>query len=498
MKRKNRRNGPEQGSSAGEEALKRFQPLLSPTDYARLMDELQRPLSPALRLNPLKVQDSRDLANWAQRYGWETKPVPYCSTGYWIPQSTTPISRTSEHNLGFYYIQDAASMLPVELFHFSESSRPLVLDLAASPGGKTTHLIDRSADLGLVIANDASQERIMALRLVLQTWGAVNQAVTNFPGEKFGLWFPGVFDRVLLDAPCSMQNLRGNESHPMRPISDKERQGLAARQKRLLASAFLALKTGGEVVYSTCTLNPEEDEAVVDDLLKRYPGQVEVIDLQKSLSQPCPGLQDLNGRPFDPSVKGVARLWPHCFGTSGFFSALLHKTDSAPLNQLAAPRRPLSLLGLERLNRLSQSALLAQIHERYGLDLAPLLERQDAVIWKRRSVIYLIPQSWMQTFSELPFQSVGMMLGEENEGLFYPSHDFVARFGLSCTAGKVLLDESQATAWMHGEDILAGYSDIAPSGSIVVVAAASGRLLGRGRVLSNSLKNLLPRRLVLS
>jgi 16S rRNA (cytosine1407-C5)-methyltransferase len=123
-------------------------------------------------------------------------------------------------------------MLPVD------NDQPLILDLAASPGGKTTHITSRTGDRGLVIANDASLSRLPALRSVLQNWGAINIATTSFPGEQFGDWFPECFDKVLLDAPCSMENLRSTASHPMRAISPRERQGLAQRQARLLSSAF--------------------------------------------------------------------------------------------------------------------------------------------------------------------------------------------------------------------------------------------------------------------
>ncbi len=104
-------------------------------------------------------------------------------------------------------------MLPVELFDMESDEEGLALDLAASPGGKTTHMISRMRDKGLVLANDSSQGRIQALKVVLQHWGGTNAAVTRFPGEQFGAWFPNTFDRVLIDAPCSMQGLRTAESH---------------------------------------------------------------------------------------------------------------------------------------------------------------------------------------------------------------------------------------------------------------------------------------------
>ena len=166
-------------------------------------------------------------------------------------------------------------MLPVELFELDQEA-PLILDLAAAPGGKTTHLVSRLQDHGLVLANDASAARLAGLRAALQSWGAINTAVTHYNGERFGGWYPGAFDAVLLDAPCSMENLSPAAGRSPRDISDRERAGLARRQLNLLSSAFQAVRPGGQVVYATCTLAPEEDEAVVDGLLHLYPGQAQV------------------------------------------------------------------------------------------------------------------------------------------------------------------------------------------------------------------------------
>ncbi len=204
--------------SPKESALERFKTLLSARELELLLAELQKPLDPAFRVNPLKAQAGA-VSYWAERYGWELYPVPYCAEGWRVGSAKTSLSQTIEHRLGFYYIQDAASMLPVELFDWEGLDEPLVLDMAASPGGKTTHLVAKTGDRGLVLANDSSADRITPLRLVLQNWGALHSAVLNFHGEKYGSWFPNTFDRVLLDAPCSMQGLRSSEAHPMRGIS---------------------------------------------------------------------------------------------------------------------------------------------------------------------------------------------------------------------------------------------------------------------------------------
>ena len=493
MTRKKKRTPPPIATPApAETALARFQPLLSAGDYAALLAELDRPLHPALRANPLKCDPTADLPAWAARYGWQLEPVPYCPDGRWVSAAETPVSATPEHRLGFYYIQDAASMLPPELFDFNGTDAPLILDLAASPGGKTTHLTARIGDRGLVVANDSSAERITALRIVLAVWGSINTAVTHFPGEKFGIWFPETFDYVLLDAPCSMQGIRTTESHPMRAISEREIHSLAARQARLLASAFGALKPGGQVVYSTCTLTSEEDEGVLDALLRQFPGAVRIEDLQPRLPATAPALASAGARGFDPAVQGAARLWPHRFGTSGFFTALITKTASISGSTLEPPARPLERTGFEPLRPQETVAIGQFFRDAYGFDLNAVMETQDLSLWRRGVRLFAFPNAYLHRFASLPVQSLGLPLGEESPDGFQLAHEWAARFGLRFTNGTVVLDDDQAAVWLRGEDLplTGGYSD----GAILVVRDTSNRNLARGKVQSGKLKNLYPRR----
>ncbi len=493
MTRKKKRTPPQIAVSAPREiALARFQPLLSADDFALLLAELDKPLYAALRANPLKCDPQADPGNWAARYGWQIQPVPYCPAGQQVIQAETPISVTPEHRLGFYYIQDAASMLPAELFDFSGTASPLILDLAASPGGKTTHLAARTGDRGLIIANDSSADRITALRIVLSTWGSINNAVTHFPGEKFGAWFPETFDYVLLDAPCSMQGIRTTESHPMRAITEHEITALAARQARLLASAFQALRPGGQVVYSTCTLTPEEDEGVLDALMRQFPGAVQIEDLSRKLPMPAPALAGIEERLFDPAVQGAARLWPHRYGTSGFFAALITKTASVSNSSQEPPARPLDRTGFELIPAASAHELVQFFQDAYGFDLNAVLAAQDLSLWRRGTRLFAFPNAYLNRFSQFPVQSLGLPLGDDRSGEFQLAHEWTARFGLQFQNGVVTLDEAQTLDWLRGEDLPlpAVYAD----GAILVVRDQFNRNLARGHVHAGWLKNLFPRR----
>lgn len=476
--------------------LDRYRALLDAESFDELLRALQTPLSQAVRLNPLKVEPAQAIAALAQRYGWQTQPLPFCDAGWQVIAAQKSLSATIEYGLGQYFIQDAASMLPVELFDFAAApGAPHILDLAAAPGGKSTHLAARSGDRGLLLANDSSQARIPALRSVLRDWGVANCAVSCFPGERIGAWLPAAFDLVLLDAPCSMENLRPSPGHARRFTSPRERESLAGRQLRLLISALQAARVGGQIVYSTCTLAPEENEAVLDALLNRFPGALQIEDAGKQLGSAAGGLAADETHSFHPSVSGAARIWPHRYGTSGFFAARLSKLDETPAPQPPAPARPLEKSGWLRLSAREARDLTAFLTAQYGFDLPTVLAEHALALWRRGAGVFALPEAALAALGNLPLESAGLLLAEDALAGWQISHEWAARFGRAFQTGWFTLDDAQQTAWLRGDDlsgVVTGYA----AGTVLLVRDSSGRLLGRGRAQAQRLKNLLPRRLV--
>lgn len=471
-----------------EDSLERFLPMLPAADQAALLADLQLPLRQSLRVNPHKTQPT-DIQDWAARYAWAVENIPFCPQGWRVEPAAggTLPSATLEHRLGQFYIQDAASMLPVELFEgLADHPHPLMLDLAASPGGKTTHLAARSGERGLVLANDSSADRITALRLVLQTWGAPNTAVSNFPGERFGRWFPATFDYVLLDAPCSMQGLRATDAHPLRPITRREQGSLARRQTQLLESALQAVKNGGQVVYSTCTLSPEEDEGVLDALLKRYPDALEIMELK--LPIPAPALSEAEGLKFDPRVANAARIWPHLYHTAGFFAALLRKVGEIPADPSPPPFRPLEKAGFFPLERRDLQTLAAEMMQDYELDLPALLDQHKLALYRRNRLLFAFPGLFLDRFSDFPVQAAGLLFAEDTPEGALPAAEFVNRFWYEFKAGRFILPPALLPAWQQGEDVEMESGQV--SGKMVVVLDESGHLLGRGKAMPHRIKKL--------
>lgn len=473
--------------------LERYKPYLSPEEFAKLQEASQQPAKTAVRVNLLKSpQPQADLQRWVEAYGWETLPIPFCPPGRMLLNYAKSPSQTVEHRLGYYYLQDAASMLPVSLFNPTRKGN-LTLDMAASPGGKTTQLVDTNYDHDFIVANDSSASRLQALKVVLQTWGAVNTVITNYPGEKLGDWFPETFDRVLLDAPCSMESLRVSVSHPHRSITASERQRLASRQLALLESAVKAARLGGEIVYSTCTMAPEEDEIVLDTFFETHPG---VIRVEKTVLENvlAPGLNQFENRQFDPQVAKSLRIWPFIFDTNGFFTAKLTKLKPMPSDDLVKPDRPFVSTGLSPLTSSEERVILDHMVKTYEFDLQSCLEEFSLALYQRDKNIFVIPLRYLQHFSNLPYYALGMPAGRLLGSAFGVSVDFVSRFGDAFRKNAWIIPDNLIDEWLTGADLRNFTIEGCQTGSIVAVRDGLGRNLGAGKNLPNRLRNLLPNR----
>lgn len=479
-------------TTTSTDRFKNYQHLLSVDQFDQLQQACARPLAPALRVNTLKIDLATARATWPIEYGWQVQAVPFCEAGWQISGNEESLSRTIEHRTGFYYLQDAASMLPAEMFDYMIGF-PLILDMAASPGGKTTHLAAKIDDRGVILANDSSSGRIAALRSNVQTWGAFSIALTSYPGERYGEWFPDTFDQVLLDAPCSGESLRTAERRKTRFVSQTERLQLQRRQIKLLESALRSVKPGGQVVYSTCTLAPEEDEAVLDAVLKQYPQQIALESIERVLPLPAPGLSQAGEQVFHPDMSQAIRLWPHLYDTSGFFAALIRKRDTLADEPASPPERSLQRAGFAALKEDQQRVVTTQLKETYGFEIESIVEQQQLELLGRADAIYAVPAQLMTHFADFPCIAIGMLVGEWKGDQFVPSHELIARFSAQFTQQRFTLSSEQVKVWWNSGD-LRGIDVPYPTGSIVVMEDERQRYMGRGKVLRDRVRNLLPRR----
>jgi len=257
--------------------------------------------------------------------GWELKQVPWCKEGFWIKHKKgerRDVGNLLEHHLGEIYVQEAASMIPPLVL--KPKPGEIVLDMCAAPGSKTTQMAVMMKNKGLLVANDVSGLRLQALGINLQRSGVVNTIISLMQGHRF----KGMsFDRILVDAPCSATGTIMRSLKTVGMWNPGMVKHLSRVQRRLLETAFNNLKSGGVMVYSTCTMEPEEDEGVVSWLLEKDSkarlGEIKEKDL--------PGLKrskavlEFGKWKFSSEIKKCLRIWPQDNGTEGFFVAKIRK-----------------------------------------------------------------------------------------------------------------------------------------------------------------------------
>lgn len=303
----------------------RLERLLGPPDRAAVLEAMTRPRATTFRVNPLL--GTADALAELTPLGLAPEPLSWPPGAWWVEAAQRAALTASEPlRRGVLYVQNPASMLPPLLL--APSPEDQVLDLAAAPGSKTLQLAAAMDNRGWISAVEPVRERFFRLRANLERHGAVNVHTYCKDGAQVWRQVPERFDRVLLDAPCSSEGQFSLlEPHSFAYWSERKIREMAHKQKKLLYSAIQCLKPGGTLVYSTCTLAPEENEAIVDAMLRKFEGRVVVEPLGLPLAGAREGVTEWNGRRFDPSLRGALRILPD-YWFEGFFLCRLRKDGS--------------------------------------------------------------------------------------------------------------------------------------------------------------------------
>lgn len=277
------------------------------TDFAAYALNIKQFLRRSILVNTLKIS-VHELKQRLTHQGWQLEPVPWCKQGFYISGERRDIGNMEEHRDGLFFVQSSASMLPAVVL--DPKPGETILDLCASPGGKTIQMAGMMRNQGTIVAVDSKHYRAIILRKNLERCGVTNTVVVVVElAEKIK---GNVFDKILLDPPCSASGtIKGATKHSRQtlqqwnPITIKR---LAKLQKKMISNAFSLLKPGGTLVYSTCSLEPEEDEEVVQHLLDAVGGTLETITL-----------------PVKGDFKNGLKIWPQHQDTEGFFVAKIRK-----------------------------------------------------------------------------------------------------------------------------------------------------------------------------
>ena len=284
------------------------------TDINKFCEYCLKRLNKSIRVNTLKIS-IKELKE--KLIDYEFRQIPWCKEGFWIKGPRTDLGNLMEHSLGYFYVQEAASMIPPVVLNPKENE--LVLDIAAAPGSKTTQIASMIKNKGIIIANDIKYDRLKALSINLQRCGISNTIITlrsNYSFKEIK------FDKILLDAPCSGTGAIRKSLMTLKIWNNNMIKKLANDQKRLILNAFDCLNDHGILVYSTCSIDPEENESVIDVLLKNRNAKLEKIDLDIKKSD---AILDYEKKHFNDEVKKCLRIWPQDNDTEGFFVAKIKK-----------------------------------------------------------------------------------------------------------------------------------------------------------------------------
>ena len=410
------------------------------SEYPAFLESLERPRAVALRFNPLKGE--RPVLPFVGA------PVPWEPEGFYYDPETRPGLHVY-HEAGVYYLQEASAMAPVALLDPKPGER--VCDLCAAPGGKTTQIAGRMLGQGFLMCNEINPKRAKILSRNIERMGVANALVTNEHPETLASRFPGFFDRVLVDAPCSGEGMFRKEEAAVTDWSQETVQMCARRQREILDSAARLVRPGGRLVYSTCTFAPEEDEETVAAFLEAHPEFT-----PEPVEAPW----------FVPGENASYRMWPHKLLGEGHFAAVLRKTQGESGEVPACPGEK-----------------CPKAWESFAKELDITLPEGKAVSFGQS--LYWAPTE-LPELNRLKVLRPGLELGTERKGRFEPAHA-LALWLKTCAVAESFPPESpEMKAYLHG--------DVVPSGKKGwCLVQAGGYAIGWGKGDGSVLKNHYPK-----
>ncbi|MEK6887244.1 MAG: RsmB/NOP family class I SAM-dependent RNA methyltransferase [Nanoarchaeota archaeon] len=271
----------------------------------------------AIRVNTLKMKEE-ELLKRMKKENVVLVKIPFLDFGYYVQSTNFSVGAASEHLFGYYYVQETAAQIPVQILNPKKTD--VVLDMSAAPGGKTTQIAQYMGNEGVIVALDINNLRLFSLRNNIERMGVKNTIIFQ-KDAKFVSDLGVKFDKILLDAPCSGNFAVDSKWFDKRKLEDIKNSSKI--QKHFFAAAVDVLNDDGELVYSTCSLEPEENELVVDWVLTEFPNlKLEKIDIPIGDD----GLIEPFGIKLNKSIKNTRRFWPNKTNTQGFFIAKFKKT----------------------------------------------------------------------------------------------------------------------------------------------------------------------------
>lgn len=428
----------------------------------RFLHSYTEPRTYGLRLNLLKTSGQDSLAEEVKRL-FSLEQVPWCESGYYYREEFRP-GKHPYHAAGLYYIQEPSAMSAVELL----DPRPgeIVLDLAAAPGGKTTHIAAKMQGKGLLVANEIHPQRAKILAENTERMGVANAVVTNAGPDELAARFPLFFDRIMLDAPCSGEGMFRKDPNAIEEWSEAHVAMCAARQRDILEQAVTMLKPGGTLAYSTCTFNEAENERTIAKLLEEHP---------------------------EFALVRTERIWPHTHRGEGHFVALLEKRQGGGIAAAAeAPRRERSR-GKDRPAGGAAAAL--DMFLAWTREELPGFTPGEGEALLFGEALYLLPRAAGGSLTAAQLRGLrmpraGLQLAAVRKNRVEPAHALAV--AAAPEQARLVFDYApeapEVQAFLHGETL-----PVAADAKGWALVTVNGLPLGWGKASGGQLKNHYPK-----
>lgn len=442
----------------------------------------------ALRFNTLKVQSTEERMRILKVLGISSdKKVSWADEAYYFDENVRP-GKHPYHEMGLYYIQEPSAMSAAALLAPKPGMR--VLDLCAAPGGKSTQLATYLGDSGLLVSNEINTQRSRILSQNIERMGIKNAIVTNEDSFVLASHFPGFFNAIQVDAPCSGEGMFRKLPEAIEQWSMENVAICAARQKEILDNAAVMLKPGGVIVYSTCTFSKEENEDVIEYFLERHP---------------------------DFTLEEMERFWPHKVDGEGHFVAKLVRRGS--VNELGADYdlcedscNKVEDTGLKAdrktkknknsknrknetkpaLTKENMKLLTEFLDETISEDMAAWIKNSRLVMFGEQ--LYRLPDMEVD-IKGLKVQRAGLHIGEFKKQRFEPSHSLALALKLNDAKNLVKLtcDNPQTIGFFNGQSVVLSDEQTAECKKGWALVCVDGYTAGWGKVNGTQVKNHYPK-----
>lgn len=426
------------------------------------------------------IEDHALLVKKLAAYGIVVSPVDNIPNAYRVVEGYDKIGKTIEHALGHYYIQSLSSMIPPLILKPDEND--VTLDLCAAPGSKTTQLAEMMMNRGTLVANEPSNKRIRSLVFNADRMNLVNLGIIRYKGEVLSKVYDHHFDKILVDAPCSGLGIVQKKGEISNWWNTEQVSRISDLQLRLLISAIKMAKVGGEILYSTCTITFEENEYIINKVLRRYPVVVEEINL------PVPsqdGLVEAYGEKFSDELKKARRILPWEINSEGFFIVKLRKTGETEIPPKNISRgSDLAFLPAE--NKKVKN-YVKRLSDYYKIDWDILNQYQ--FLHKTRD-IYFLNKNWNMNYLEI-YERLGIKFGKVDKNEYIVLHSHAARLlGKFINANIIDLTDEELNIYMDGGVIKKEYDSLGQK-----VVRFGGNVIGTAVATQAGLKSQFPRSL---